>query len=75
LQRSGGVTKENSQRRPPQEGESEQAADRADGDSLNPFAIGAGFLTYCVRQGWLIQEGKGRRVRYYATEAGREALK
>ena len=38
--------------------------------SVNPFAIGGGFLDYCIKQGWLIQEGKGRRAKYYATEEG-----
>ncbi len=41
---------------------------------LNPFMIGGGFLTYCVKQGWLIQEGKGTKTRYFATEQGRREL-
>jgi len=44
------------------------------GDAVNPFAVGGGFLAYCVRQGWLIQQGRGRSMRYYVTAAGREAL-
>jgi len=44
------------------------------GDPVNPFAIGGGFLAYCVGQGWLIQQGRGRSVKYYVTETGREAL-
>lgn len=43
-------------------------------DPVNPFAIGGGFLAYCVRQGWLIQQGRGRTMKYYITETGREAL-
>ena len=43
-------------------------------DAVNPFAVGGGFLAYCVRQGWLIQQGRGRSMRYYVTAAGREAL-
>lgn len=42
---------------------------------VNPFAIGGGFLDYCVKQGWLTKEGKGRNTRYYVTEEGREELK
>jgi predicted transcriptional regulator len=43
--------------------------------SVNPFAIGGGFLDYCVRQGWLIQEGKGRSVKYYVTKEGEEKIR
>jgi hypothetical protein len=43
-------------------------------DPVNPFAIGGGFLEYCVRQGWLTRQGRGRGTKYYVTEAGREAL-
>jgi hypothetical protein len=42
--------------------------------SLNPFAIGGGFLDYCVKQGWLIREVKGRSSRYYSTKKGKEEL-
>jgi hypothetical protein len=42
---------------------------------INPFAIGGGFLDYCVKQGWLIKSGTGRNVRYYVTESGEKALK
>jgi hypothetical protein len=41
---------------------------------INPYAVGGGFLSYCVKQGWLIQEGKGRNTRYYATKKGQEEL-
>lgn len=41
------------------------------GDPVNPFAIGGAFLQYCVRQGWLTQQGRGRAMKYYITEAGR----
>jgi len=44
------------------------------GDPINPFAVGGGFLAYCVRQGWLIQQGRGRSVKYYVTECGRKML-
>jgi len=29
----------------------------------------------CVKQGWLIQEGKGRNAKYYVTKQGEEELK
>jgi hypothetical protein len=45
-----------------------------DGDPVNCLAIGGGFLEYCVRQGWLIRQRRGRATRYYVTEAGRGAL-
>jgi hypothetical protein len=55
--------------------EKEMTADSgAKGTPVNPFAIGGGFLDYCVRQGWLIQQGRGRAMKYYVTEAGREGL-
>lgn len=41
---------------------------------LNPFAIGGGFLAYCVKQGWLISEGKGPKAKYFATEKGKLEL-
>lgn len=40
----------------------------------NPFAVGGGFLTYCVKQGWLDCEGSGRKTKYYATDEGIAAL-
>ena len=45
-----------------------------DRKSVNPFAIGGGFLDYCVTQGWLVREGKGRSARYYVTRKGEEEL-
>ena len=42
---------------------------------INPFAVGAQFLAYCVRQGWLVQEGSGMRARWYLTETGEEGLR
>ncbi len=44
------------------------------GEPVNPFAIGGGFLAYCVRHGWLVQQGRGRNMKYYMTDAGREPL-
>jgi len=39
--------------------------------SINPFAVGGGFLGWCVKQGWLVQEGK----QYFATEEGVRELR
>lgn len=41
---------------------------------VNPFAIGGGFLAYCVKQGWLAQEGAGHNAKYYVTKEGETAL-
>jgi hypothetical protein len=45
-----------------------------DEKTVNCFAIGGGFIDYCVRQGWLIRQGRGRATKHYVTEAGRAAL-
>jgi hypothetical protein len=50
-----------------------QAAESVDG-ALNPYAIGGGFLAYCIKKGWLIKEGSGSKTRYFATEKGRKKL-
>jgi hypothetical protein len=56
-------------------GDGASGADPApEGEPVNPFAIGGGFLEYCVQQGWLIREGRGRAAKCYVTPAGREAL-
>jgi hypothetical protein len=38
--------------------------------AINPFALGGGFLAWCVKQGWLVQEGK----QYFATKQGKREL-
>jgi len=38
--------------------------------SVNPFAVGGGFLGWCVKQGWLVQQGK----RYFVTKEGEREL-
>jgi hypothetical protein len=53
---------------------SETAEPLPEGDPVNCFAIGGGFLEYCVRQGWLIRRKQGKETRYYVTKIGREAL-
>jgi hypothetical protein len=50
------------------------AESRPEGDPVNPFAIGGGFLEYCVQQGWLTRQRRGRSTKYYVTKTGREAL-
>jgi hypothetical protein len=43
---------------------------------INHYWFGAKFLEYCVKQGWLRQEGSGGRgTRWYPTDKGREELK
>jgi hypothetical protein len=37
---------------------------------IHPFALGGGFLTWCVQQGWLVQRGK----KYFATKEGAREL-
>ena len=39
--------------------------------SINPFAVGGGFLAWCVKQGWLVQQGK----QYFATKEGLRELR
>ncbi len=39
--------------------------------SINPFAVGGGFLAWCVGKGWLIQRGK----QYFATKKGVRELR
>lgn len=42
---------------------------------VNPFAIGGGFLDYCIKQGWVIREGKRKNATYFVTKEGEEKLK
>jgi hypothetical protein len=42
---------------------------------INPYWWGAKFLQYCVRKGWLRQEGSGGRgTRWYPTGKGKKEL-
>jgi hypothetical protein len=45
-----------------------------DDRSVNPFAIGGGFVNYCVNKGWIVKQGSGRSTRYYVTEQGEKEL-
>lgn len=41
---------------------------------VNPIALGAAYLDYCVRQGWLVKSGEGSAVQYALTPLGEEKL-
>ncbi len=41
---------------------------------INPFALSAMFLNYCMENGWLIREKKGNITAYYITDEGRKKL-
>ncbi len=50
----------------------EQRARAATGmRGINPFAVGGGFLAWCVKQGWLVEQGK----QYFATREGARELR
>jgi hypothetical protein len=38
---------------------------------VNPFAVGSGFLAFCVRQGWLVQQQR----EYFALKDGARELR
>jgi hypothetical protein len=38
---------------------------------INPFAVGAGFLAWCVKQGWLVQQQR----EYFAHQNGARELR
>ena len=54
---------------------SPKEAYEAERKPVNPFAVGGGFLVYCVGQGWLVQEGKGRNAKYYVTNEEKKELR
>ena len=41
---------------------------------VNPLALGAAYLDYCVRQGWLTKTGEGDRAQYNLTPDGEKKL-
>ena len=42
---------------------------------INHYWLGSKFLEYCVKQGWLKQQGSGGRgTKWYPTDKGREEL-
>ncbi len=44
------------------------------GDEVNPLALGAAYLDYCVKQGWLNKIGEGPTAQYELTESGKKKL-
>lgn len=44
---------------------------RTGAKGVDPFAVGAGFLAWCVKQGWLIERGK----QYFAAADGARELR
>ncbi len=42
-----------------------------DKKAVNPLAVGGAFVEWCVKQGWLAQEGR----QYFATKEGARELK
>ncbi len=38
---------------------------------INPFAVGGGFLSWCVKQGWVVRSGS----HYFATKEGVHELR
>ena len=75
LMKKMGVSHEEDEKWHKRHGRPEKAPAGSRRTAINCFAVGGGFLSYCVRQGWLIQEGKGRTARYYATQEGKTALR
>lgn len=72
--RKMGISKEEDKKWHETHGISTKTLEAAD-KTVNPFAVGGGFLTHCVKKGWLIQKGKGRTAKYIATAEGRKELK
>lgn len=70
-----GISEEEDKQWHMEHGEPPKHASTAKKKLVNPFAIGGGFLDYCVGQGWLVQQGKGRHAKYYVTKEGEEKIK
>lgn len=75
LMKKMGTSKEEDRKWHEQHDKPKGSQKKISGKTVNPFAIGGGFLNYCVKEGWLIQEGKSKGVRYYLTKQGEEELK
>jgi hypothetical protein len=42
---------------------------------INTYWLGAQFISYCLKQGWLTQKGlSGKGTRWYPTDRGRKEL-
>jgi len=75
LMKRMGISKEEDERWHDSNRIPQKERNKSEQKAVNPFAIGGGFLSYCVGQGWLMQEGKGRNAKYYVTDVGREELR
>jgi hypothetical protein len=42
--------------------------------AVNPLALGAAYLEYCVKQGWLTKLGEGDTAQYKLTPLGQKKL-
>jgi hypothetical protein len=40
------------------------------GREVNPLELGAAYLDYCVKQGWLTKTGEGSSMQYELTSLG-----
>lgn len=38
------------------------------------FSIGAQFIEYCKKVGWLVEKGEGKKKVWYVTQEGKEEL-
>ena len=70
-----GISEEEDKKWHERHSEPDQTEGDVDRKSVNPFAIGGGFLDYCIKQGWLILEKKGRQGKYYITKEGEKGLR
>ena len=41
---------------------------------VSPYAVGGGFLAFCIARGWVVREGSGRGAAWYVTASGARAL-
>jgi hypothetical protein len=41
---------------------------------VSPYAVGGGFLAFCIARGWVEREGSGRGSVWYVTASGARAL-
>jgi hypothetical protein len=49
----------------------QQAGGRGRLTGINPFAVGGGFLSWCAKQGWVVQKGR----QYFVTDEGARELR
>jgi len=51
------------------------SAPEAGVDEVDPTAISMMFIGHCMRQGWIVRKGSGRRTKYRVTETGKRELR